>query len=212
MRKVYAFGVLGVLLVGAATFALTRPSSEVRVSYRASDRESYIEAVGDKYKCELACKKGASTPYCRAIPLTAQYTTGLRTLSRRLASGATVIPQSQIMADFGAQTDPCNRSDTSLVGGKWTNTGTACLLSANVDIFGDGKPVKFEVALPSDVAFVPSADQQGRHYKSDRGPPSLRIDDQDLHNDWGGGLAEVIDGPNGILLQLPRGCLKLGDK
>ena len=213
MRRVIPLTAIGVAVAsGVAIFAFTRPSSEARVSYRADEQASFVEAVGDKYKCAQACKAGTSTPYCRAIPLNAQYKSGLRNLGNRLSSGATVVRKAALMADFGAQSDPCNRSDTSLQQGRWTNRGESCLMSADIDVFGDGRPVKFELAVPPEIAFVATASQQGRHYRSGSGAITLRIHDEGLHNDWGGSLAEVIDGPNGVLLQMPRGCIKLGDK
>lgn len=183
--------------------------SEARLSYREAERAQFIEAVGDKYQCAKACGGAKPTPYCRAVPISAQYRTGLRNLANRLSSGQTTIPKAVVMADFGAQTDPCNRGDSRLENGRWVNRGESCLMAANIDAFGDGKPVKIELVVPPEMGFRTAADSLGRHYRAEGGGVTLRIYDEGLHNDWGGALADVIDRPGDILLQMPRGCLKV---
>lgn len=192
---------------GGAIIALQKGSPEKRLSYVESNHAEFAVLIGDKYKCARACV-GSGTPYCQAVPLNTSYRRSIRLLAGQLNS-TSHLANATLISDFELDNDPCERGDSTLRDGRWINSGQECLLNANVDVFGDGKPVKFELGVPGDIAFRADTAPLGKRYVSEGGAILLRIYDEGLNDEWGGAVSEVFDTGQNVLVQLPRGCIKL---
>lgn len=122
-------------------------------------------------------------------------------------SGA--VKKGEIMAEFGVERDPCERTDTVVIGSEVTNDGDACRLEATLETpFG---ATNASVHMPNVVRGQFSIEQQDYVVRFEAATErlSLSFDDPLVQRNLGGDIYEIRVGPEGVIATSPSGCLHL---
>lgn len=160
------------------------------------------------FSCQATCGASNNSPYCLQLTESTGRGKAFAKLYSVFMSDAKVIEAKAMRSMFGISSDPCNRLDTILKDGVWTNRGGACRISAKVKLFS-ATTLKLAIDVPPRLAF--SANRRGTNLslKPASSMALLSFDDEDLNKDWGGPILEVVGRLDRVWFQVPNGCIQV---